>query len=103
LIGKASFSQRIFAEVRLTCDDGSNTTNTRTKQRAGGLRIINYYTSKKLIEEQADELETFLLEMGTETQLTPWRKLLACGVLENGKLEAYPTLAFGGSNQWLRT
>ena len=30
--------------------------------------IINCYTSEKLIEEQADELRTFLLEMGTETQ-----------------------------------
>ncbi len=30
--------------------------------------IINCYTSDKLIEEQADELRTFLLEMGTETQ-----------------------------------
>ena len=30
--------------------------------------IINCYTSEKLIEEQADELKTFLLEMGTETQ-----------------------------------
>lgn len=30
--------------------------------------IINCYTSEKLIEEQADELRTFLVEMGTETQ-----------------------------------
>ena len=30
--------------------------------------IINCYTSEKLIEEQADELRTFLLEMRTETQ-----------------------------------
>ena len=30
--------------------------------------IINCYTSEKLIEEQADELRTFLLKMGTETQ-----------------------------------
>lgn len=30
--------------------------------------IINCYTSENLIEEQADELKTFLLEMGTETQ-----------------------------------
>ena len=30
--------------------------------------IINCYTSEKLIEEQADELRTFLMEMGTETR-----------------------------------
>ena len=30
--------------------------------------IINCDTSEKLIEEQADELRTFLLEMGTQTQ-----------------------------------
>ena len=30
--------------------------------------IINCYTSEELIEEKADELRTFLMEMGTETR-----------------------------------
>ena len=30
--------------------------------------IIHCYTSEELIEEKADELRTFLMEMGTETR-----------------------------------